>query len=127
MERGITVTIKKHEDGSYKMKVEANDGLTPKVFLPHKGGSLIRFCEGGRYSLTTGLKILPGGEIQAEKNMNWEGEMQPPSSEGIFFGDIDPEEVIVLILREREKIKKFLAEGGEVVYKFTKTYSSEEE
>jgi hypothetical protein len=114
---GLEIELKKirYDSGEthYLLTVlDASDGLTNRIFFPHKGGSLIRVAEGDRYSLTKGIS-LKNGYPQIVENRDWEGEIVRPCSQGEFPITVDIDDVLILIIREREKIKNYLAKKGE--------------
>jgi hypothetical protein len=114
---GLEIEIKKirYDSGEthYLLTVlDASDGLTNRIFFPHKGGSLIRVVEGDMYSLTKGISLVKGYPEIIE-NRNWDGEIARPCSQGEFPLNIDPDDVLILVIREREKLRNSLAQKGE--------------
>ena len=100
----------------YRIVADATDGITSCIFFPHDGGSLIRICEGNKYSLTEGICVTKEFN-PILKNENEDGLPHLSTSEGIFPEDVDIEDVLIFILRERMKIRENLAFfGEEIVY-----------
>jgi hypothetical protein len=125
----IEIEVKVEQD-AYQINVKATDGVTNRVFLSHEGETLIRICEGKHYSITKGISLEEGYAKVISKT--GDEDLSFPTSQGLFPKYIDPEDVIIQILRERKKIIKFLTEGGDkkITYKFktvSSSYSSEEE
>jgi len=118
---GLEIEIKKvqYEGGltTHLITVlNASDGLTTRIFFPSRWGSLIRIAEGDRYSLTKGISLVKGYP-EIVDNQNWDGELSRPCPQGEFPVDIDPDDILVFVIREREKIKKALAKGkGRMIY-----------
>ena len=95
--------------------LNASDGLTTRIFLPTKWGTLIRVAEGDTYSLVKGIS-LERGYPEIIKNENWEGELSRPCSQGEFPVNVDLDDILILIIRERMKLRKALKTEGRKIY-----------
>jgi len=112
---GLEIEIKKiqYEGGltTHLITVlNASDGLTTRIFLPTKRGSIIRIAEGNTYSLTKGVS-LEKGYPEIVYSEDWEGELPRPCSQGEFPVNVDIEDILIIIIRERLKVRNSLALG----------------